>query len=323
MTAEETTRTRTVVGFDGSAHGWRVLDWAVEEAAAHNVPLLIVHCWQEHRVEGTHVPPVDSTDATPSGSSSRGTTGAVAARPVSRATAALLANAIDRARGKHPTLEVEGRLIKRSPVAALLSLAKPGDLIAIGTQPDAASRDPGSTANRLLTRAPCDVVVLPHIDAPEPGPFPGHVIAMIDDSATATSVLARAFDEAEARQLPVTVVRTDETVPVSEESGDLVSTEDTDPGKDVALPWQRTHPGLAVHRASFHGDQGHAARQLSGRAAMLIVGRSFDHRADQAVELLSEAQCPVVIPAPSLVPYQASAGAPEDIPTARTASNHS
>lgn len=310
--------TRTIAGFDGTAHGWRVLGWAAAEAAAHSVELLIVHCWQDRQpIRGTRVPTPPQSRTTPG----------AASRPAGRAAAGLLANAVARARAMHPGLKAEGQLIKRSPVTALLSVAQPGDTITVGVTSahgDVGSdSDPDSTASRLLGRAPCDVMVVPpRADADEPGRFPGHVVALLGEPGAAASVLARAFSEAEARSRPLAIVHTVDSSTHDEPadrpelalvSGSTESTGDT----DLITPWEHTHPGVTVLRATERGELRQIVNRVSTQATMLVSGRTYATSARALATALSSARCPLALPAPILVPYQSPA---LDIPAARTGS---
>jgi nucleotide-binding universal stress UspA family protein len=254
-------RRRTVVAFDGSALGWRSLDWAAGHAAAHDVPLLVVHCRQQRSL------------LAPRGTS-HGTAGRRSGVPsVDRATAALFAEALERSRAAHPTLQVEGRLVRGSPDTELSAWVDPGDALVVGRSSRTQRSLGQSTADRLATHAPCEVVVFTSSDAGRSdGPFPGHVVAIIDGSEADESVLTTALLQAQAYEVPVAIVRTGGGA----NAGSAVSapaatipprTPHESAGEQPS--WQLNRPSFAVHSPAAGTVT--SVLQDASRGAFLVV----------------------------------------------------
>jgi len=138
---------RVVVGVDGSPASAEAVDWAGEEADVHGVNLVLVHAWSY---------PYAAVDAASS-----------QARDLTQIDAAcLLETALESAR-QRSAAGVVGRLIESSPVAALLHLAQPGDLLVVGSRGRGAVRAGlfGSTVNSVLDESTAPVVVMPRTHA--------------------------------------------------------------------------------------------------------------------------------------------------------------
>lgn len=314
---------RTIVAFDGSALGWHMLDWAAEEAAAHDVPLLIIHCWKGPRV------PNQRGASRPGRGSARAAARRGGAPPVTRATAALFAKALERGRATHPPVPVEGRLVRGDPATELANAAEPGDLLVVGQcgnqRGDKSHGRSPSTAARLVAHTPCEVVVFP---AQPPvageGPFPGHVVAVLGDSADPL-VVSRALCEAKARQLPVSIVRAGK-----DDSPTLGSGRSRVPAPTALAPegrgngqpsWHLTHPDFAV-RSHIPGSVASVAQEVSAGAALVVLTRAHESTRSLTDTVLDGITCPVVVP--PVVPKETSmTTVPQVLPPARRASQFS
>jgi nucleotide-binding universal stress UspA family protein len=135
-----------LIGFDGSAHSDRALDWAVKEAVARHSPLTVIivyaaggsHWFREAGDEG--------------GPGER-------ARQVAReATEKALARL-----GDDPGISVTVRSVAGNPADVLLEAAEDVDMIVVGARGRGgfARLLVGSVSSQLVYHSPCPIVVVP------------------------------------------------------------------------------------------------------------------------------------------------------------------
>ncbi|MGW6691328.1 universal stress protein [Streptomyces sp. NPDC054961] len=170
-----------VVGID-PARDWHLpVAWAADEAQRRRLPLRLVLA----------VPPQHDThhvDDTP---------GQTALR---QAGADRLGQARDWVRGRHPEVNVRVEMRGGPPVAALGGAAEEARMTVLGSRHLSRTAEffsAGSIVVPMSAQARCPVVVVG--DSEHISQQPPYVVAGIDGSATATSALAFAFDEADLR----------------------------------------------------------------------------------------------------------------------------
>ncbi|WP_244187786.1 universal stress protein [Streptomyces regalis] len=137
-----------VVGVDGSEPNLHAVDWAVDEAARHGLPLRIVHASLWERYEGAAL---------------ADTPGAVSDVVTEHDLAeSVVARAAQRARQHAPELEISTGVVPEDPVAALLGEARLADAVVTGVRGRGPIRELllGSVSLSLAARAPCPVVVV-------------------------------------------------------------------------------------------------------------------------------------------------------------------
>ncbi|MFJ9898356.1 universal stress protein [Streptomyces sp. NPDC091280] len=286
-----------VVGVDGSDASLLAVDWAVDEAVRHGLPLRLVHASRWEHYERA-VPLNDLS------------------RPPLRVFAEnLVASAAERAERRAPGVKVTTDIVPAEPADALLSEA--GDAFALVT----GSRGRGELAGLLLgsvgltvaARAQSPVIVVRGDEAGRAGSHERILLGAGDPATAGTEAVRFAFREAEARGCVLDVVRA-WRCPVHEGAEDPALS---------SLPARRheekasalldelvreaaaDHPGVRVHRATVEGPAHHVLVHRSGAADLVIVGarRRPGHLGLQlgrvSHTLLQHAECPVaVVPQP-------------------------
>ncbi|MGW7410106.1 universal stress protein [Streptomyces sp. NPDC054833] len=137
-----------VVGVDGSVHALQVVDWAVDEAVRHSLPLRIVHASLWERYEG------DALAETP---------GVVTDVVSEHALAeSIVARAAEHARRRDATLEITTDVPAQDARSALLREALTATAVVTGARGTGTVRELllGSVTLALAVRAPCPVLVV-------------------------------------------------------------------------------------------------------------------------------------------------------------------
>jgi nucleotide-binding universal stress UspA family protein len=136
---------RIVVGVDGSPEAARALQWALDEARLHNVPLEVVHAWQF-----------------PAAVDLVGAAADTLVRDLRRVAVDLLDRVVDAVAGTDPGVEVERRVVEGGAAASLVNAASLADLLVVGSRGRGgfAGLLLGSVAQQCLHHAPCPVVVV-------------------------------------------------------------------------------------------------------------------------------------------------------------------
>jgi nucleotide-binding universal stress UspA family protein len=176
---------RIVVGVDDSASAWIALDWAIAEARHTGRSLAVCHAisvgsrlWARMRSHGDVMTQHDR---------------AIIDRGVRIAAARM---GLDRVTGVMPTGD---------PVEALAKLSGDAEMAVVGlhrhTRPIAELW--GETALGTIAEAGCPVVIACPEPAGSRGPFAGHVVVGVDDTAGALGALAYGFAYAARHELPL------------------------------------------------------------------------------------------------------------------------
>lgn len=280
-----------VVGVDGSTAALVAVDWAAEQARLEHRPLVLAHAigltdpaWLDHTLLDL----------------------AVAREALSRAGTAVLDEAAQLARRRHPELEVHPVLRRNDPRTLLTDLAETAGLLVLGSRGMGPVRSLllGSVGVSVVRRSACPVVV--HRPA-RPGLVRRGVVVGIGADAHSRSTLELAYRLASTRGLPLTV-------------------------RHVVWDQQSDYPDgphlMAGERAEAHADANRAvAEVLSGLnekypdvprrvelargrpdeclvvdseyADLLVVGASHGHGGlalgSVAVSVVEHAACPVVV----------------------------
>jgi nucleotide-binding universal stress UspA family protein len=179
---------RVVIGLDGSDESRSALHWAVEQAAAWDAELDVVHAWD---VPFALVPPpVNLASVTD-------------IDELEQAAMALLETEVAAAttRAAKPR-QVEKILVRDSAAKALLETAKGADLLIVGSRGRGGFSGLllGSVSNQCVHHAPCPVVVVRGIaESPRRGP----ILVGIDGSECGHEALRWAIADASSKRRPV------------------------------------------------------------------------------------------------------------------------
>lgn len=286
-----------VVGADGSDGSLAAVDWAVDEAARHGLPLRLVYASKWERYE--RAVPSDSLE-----------------RPSERVMAEhVVASAAERARLRNPEVKVTAEVVAEEAASALLREGRNASVLVTG------SRGRGELTGLLLGSVGLAVAARAHgpvvvVRGDKAGLEATHerIVLGADEPATGGEAVRFAFREAEARGCTLDVVRA-WRCPAHEGADHPKLAEDPAHRHEEraaalldALVEEAVadHPGVRVRRSTVEGP---ARKVLLGRSAaadLLIVGaqRRTGHVGLQlgrvAHTLLHHSDCPVAI-----VPQQA------------------
>lgn len=281
-----------VVGVDGSVPSLGAVDWAVDEAARHGIPLRLVYASLWERYEGET--PSDSLD-----------------RPSDETLAdTIVGTAAERARRRNPGVKVAAEVQPEEAVAALLREGHNAFAIVIG------SRGRGGISGLLLgsvslavaARAHCPVIVVRGDEAAVAGTH-GRILLGVGDLAAGSNAVRFAFREAEARGCTLDAVRAWRR-PAHEALDHPLVTGDasTFHGMRAATLLDEAlgkagddHPAVRVHHTTVEGSARKVLLERSAAADLLIVGaeRRQGHFGLELGRLahtaLHHAPCPVAV----------------------------
>ncbi|WP_225823835.1 universal stress protein [Streptomyces naphthomycinicus] len=285
-----------VAGVDGSESSLAAVDWAVDEAARHGLPLRLVHASLWEIYEG----------AQPSLGSDR---------PAEEVRAEhVVASCVERARRRNPEVEVTGRVLPEDAASVLLRAAPEAFALVTG------SRGRGRIAGMLLgsvslavaARAVCPVVVIRGAEANREGSF-GRVVVGVGGAAGGAGAIRFAAREAEVRGCALTAVRAWRRPSREPLDPMLIADDDARPREegssavldDTLREAVREHPRVDVLQRPVEGPAHRVLLSASAEADLVVVGarRRHGHFGLQlgraAHVLLHHAECPVaVVPLP-------------------------
>ncbi|MGQ4388656.1 universal stress protein [Streptomyces sp. SAS_270] len=286
-----------VVGVDGSDGSLAAVDWAVDEAARHGLPLRLVYASLWERYEGAV--PSDKLE-----------------RPSERVMAEhVIASAAERARLRDPEVKVSAEVVPEEAVSTLLREGRNASVLVTGSRGrgELTGLLLGSVGLAVAARAHSPVVV---VRGDKAGLEATHerIVLGAGETATAGEAVRFAFHEAEVRGCTLDVVRAwrcpahegadhpklaeDPAHRHEERASALLDSLLEDASAD--------HPGVRVRRSTVEGPARKVLLARSAAADLVIVGaqRRSGHLGLQlgrvAHMLLHHADCPVAI-----VPHQA------------------
>ncbi|MFE5912538.1 universal stress protein [Streptomyces wedmorensis] len=281
-----------VVGVDGSDASLTALDWGVDEAVRHVLPLRIVHASMWERYEG--VVPTWAEDRPP---------GQVLAENI-------VGTAAERARRRAPGLPVTTDVLAEDASTGLLREGWEGSILVVGSHGRGEFADLllGSVSLVVAARAHCPVVVV-RGDRQALEARHGRILLGVGEHDVDSPAVRFAFREAAARDVELDVVRAWRRPahgPVdhlltkraggayfAEESADLL-----DKALEAAVS---EHPQVRLRRSSVEGPAHRVLTERSAAADLLVVGA---RRRDGLVGLelgrvahraLHHASCPVAV----------------------------
>ncbi|KUN24859.1 universal stress protein [Streptomyces antibioticus] len=281
-----------VAGVDGSESSLLAVDWAVDEAARHGLPLRLVYASLWERYEG----------ALPSTSPDRPSEQVMADN--------IVAGAAERAGRRHPEVKVSTEVIADEAVEALLREGYGASALVTGTRGRGELQGLllGSVGLTVAARAHCPVIVVRGDRAGREGTHE-RILLGAGEPATSGEAVRFAFREAEARGCTLDVVRAwrcpeHETADHPLLAGHTAHehTEQASAVLDAALhDAAADHPGVPVRRATVEGSARKVLLNRSAAADLVIIGarRRTGHFGLQLGRvghaLLHHADCPVAI----------------------------
>ncbi|WP_373306801.1 universal stress protein [Streptomyces spinoverrucosus] len=284
-----------VVGVDGSEPSLHAVDWAVDEAVRHGLPLRIVHASLWERYEDAAL--ADTPGAVPDVVTEHDLAESVVAR------------AAHRARQRAPALEISTGVVPEDPVSALLGEARLAGAVVTGVR----GRGPikelllGSVSLSLAARAPCPVVVV-RGRAENRQTANGRIVVGVG-GATAPAAVRYAVQEGAVRGCEVEAVRAwrrpaHRPAPHPLLTGDAAHAEEAHALAVLGEALDgvaKECPGVIVHRAPVEGSARHALVARSSAADLLVIGahRRRGHLGPQlglvGHTVLHHSECPVAV----------------------------
>ncbi|MEU0398379.1 universal stress protein [Streptomyces sp. NPDC006208] len=281
-----------VAGVDGSDSSLQAVDWAVDEAARHRLPLRLVHAslWERYE-EGR---PSFGTD-----------------RPAGEVMAEhIIASSAERARLRNPEAKVSGEVLPDDAVAALLGQGHGAFALVTGSRgrSELAGLLLGSVSLTVAARAVCPVIVVRGGERNRRGAFQ-KVVVGVGDPTEGSRAVRFALREAEARGCALEAVRAwrspghghvdqplleDDAVRAYEGRASTNLT-------DALRREVRDHPRVDVYRRPVEGPAHTVLLDASSDADLLVVGalRRHGHFGLQlgriAHALLHHSECPVAV----------------------------
>ncbi|MFE5123778.1 universal stress protein [Streptomyces sp. NPDC056669] len=282
-----------VVGVDGSESSLQALDWAVDEAARHGLPLHLVHASRWERYEERL--PSFGTD-----------------RPSGEITAEnIVASCAERATLLHPDVKVSAEVLPEDTVTALLEQSREAFAVVTGSRGRGALAETllGSVSLAVAARAVSPVVVVRGGKSNRAGAL-GRVVLAVGDLVEGSVAVRFAFREARARDAALHAVRSWRRPAHPHAGQSLLEREATSliyeeqaAGvlSEVLDQVEREHDDIAVHREVIEGPAHRVLLDVSEQADLLVVGalQRRDHtglqlgRVSHAV--LHRSACPVAI----------------------------
>jgi nucleotide-binding universal stress UspA family protein len=254
-----TTAPTVVVGVDGSASSEAACAVACAEAASRRLPLTLLHAWETY-------------PALPSG---LWTTLPSMPDPseLERLARQTLVRTRDLVARAAPDVEIELRLVRSSPVDALLTAGRTAALLVVGGV-DRGRHEVGwlgSVPLHVAGHAPCPVIVVP-TGAPTDGP----VVVGVDDSGLSTAAVAFAFEQASRwhRELVAVHAFTSTWGTFVTDSGHLADLHERARAElsEALVGWSEKHPDVRVTDLVSTEHPVRALRCAAADASLLVLG---------------------------------------------------
>jgi nucleotide-binding universal stress UspA family protein len=282
-----TVQREIVVGYDGSPHSRSALLWALDEASRTSASIELVHVDESPvlipaaRLVQYPAPQRDSHFI-----------------EVINST---LDHAVAAARKTQPLLDITARTVRAHASTALIDLSRQARLIVLGGSGHSAVAGLfGSVSTAVSAHARCPVVIVrgePAAGAP--------VVAGIDGSPPASTVLNFAAEQAFTRKVPLRVIRawppvtglwaetpmaTDTVTDAEREPFDALIAVVRNAFPDLTVHADATvaHPAAELTHASAHAQLVVVGTRGHGAAGGMLLGSVSQH-------LLRHSACPVVV----------------------------
>ncbi|AZQ40888.1 universal stress protein [Streptomyces cyaneochromogenes] len=281
-----------VVGVDGSDSSLLAVDWAVDEAARHGLPLRLLYASLWERYEGSR--PSLGTD-----------------RPAEEVMVQhIIASCTERARLRNPEVKTSGEVLPDDAVSVLLGAGHEAFALVTGSRGrgEVAGLLLGSVSLSVAARAVCPVIVVRGSERNLRGSF-GRVVVGVGDSTVGEGAVRFAAREARARGCALTAVRawrspahehTDSPL-IADDASRVHEEQASDRLTNALRETVREHPETEVHRRPVEGPAHRVLLEASADADLIVVGalRRHGHFGLQlgrvAHTLLHHSECPVAV----------------------------
>ncbi|MER6621029.1 universal stress protein [Streptomyces sp. NPDC000931] len=267
---------RTItVGLDGSPESRAAAEWAAREAALRQLPVRLLHAWQPVPEPMAQAP-------------------LLGAETHQYWTERIPREAAEGLRLRHPGVEVTTEQRAGAPAEALLEAARDAELLVLGSRAlsGLAGFLIGSVGQSVIARTEVPVILVrageqaadEHVKDPAgiPSAATGFrpVVVGLDTGSPDETVLAFAFEEAQRREAPLTVLR----VWNLPSSHTYALAAGYDPREDLAraqaealtealLPWREKYPDVEVTEDSRLGSPAGHLVDAARDASLVVVGR--------------------------------------------------
>ncbi|QIY68695.1 universal stress protein [Streptomyces sp. RLB1-33] len=277
-----------VVGIDGSDSSLLALDWAVDEAVRHGVPLRLVYASLWERYEGA-LPSIGLT------------------RPSEQVLAEhIVASGAERAERRNPDVKVTTDILAEEAAVALVREGDGASALVTGSRGRGQLKGMllGSVGLSVAGRARCPVIVVRGDRAGMAGTHERILLGLGDADTTAETVRF-AFREAEVRGCVLDVVRAWRSpAHLSRPPEEAANTPEEEASAllDAVLAEAiAEHPRVRTHRTTIEGPAGKILVDRSAAADLVVIGARprtghFGLQLGRVSHtLLHHAQCPVAV----------------------------
>lgn len=160
-----------VLGVGGSVNGAAALQFAIQEAAGRDRPLLLIHAWESSPLfDGVLL---------------------LTRHDLEQAGAIVLQSALDRVEELAPELDCRSRLVERQPEDELIEASERGELLVLGS-PGRSVHRLGRVLSQVPAHASCPVVAVPD----DVARTRGDVVLGIDGEGVSLDAVGYAFEQA-------------------------------------------------------------------------------------------------------------------------------
>lgn len=278
-----------VTATDGSPSATAAVRWAADDAARRTVPLLIVHVVERWPYGISAFPPPGWQDA------------------MAEAGDRILAEAAKAATERRPGIDVSTELTGGTPSEILRERASSTSEIVIGSRGTGGFAEAllGSAVLRLAGHVRGAVVV---VKAGQDGPGE-EIVVGVDGSPDGEAALGFAFEQARLRGVVLRAVCAwhvplHTVMPESVHDVTGIQHEQQRVVAERLAPWRDLYPGVEVVEEVTYGHPVSALTDVSGRAALLVVGSRGLGAVGSMVlgsvsrDVLHHARCPVAVVRP-------------------------
>jgi nucleotide-binding universal stress UspA family protein len=294
MVVNEQNTHRVVVGIDGSPSSRAAADVAAQEAAIRRVPLHLVCAYS---VYAEDVLP-ESVGLVPMLPGSMDTPVPPHHGKAYAHASEVLSGIVDDLQAVYPTLEIVSHAAIGQPAPVLIAESHRADMVVVGTRGHGGFAEllVGSVATQVATHAACPVVVVRGAAHPT-----GPVIAGVDTSRQAETVLGFAFAEADWHGRSLRVIHTWSPVVNEATYKDTVRQQEELELAEALAGWGERYPHISAERILVEADAVTALVEASEQASLVVVGSRGRGRftslllGSVSYAVTHHAHCPVAI----------------------------
>ncbi len=289
---------RWVVGTDGSLRAEKAVIWAARHASERTIPipLLIIHAIPETPVPTREKAATMLRD------------GADYKDEIRTKAERIVGEVADKVRAEFPNLEVETAVVEGHPADILAEAAADADQIVVGARGAGAPalvKMLGGVSDYVVAHAQGSVAVVPDQAEDRPGQ---PVVLGVDDSPQGRLAMARAFQAASLRGVPLIAITAWDYGPYDAHNAELwahsVSEMDAmmaDEARELLADKIAEFPDVEVTIQAVRGRPEHALIEASREAGLVVIGskgRGGFARlllGSTSRHVLRDSYCPVVV----------------------------